>query len=888
MRIFQVNAHDVYGGAEAIMQTLRHESEKRGHEVDLFVGRKHFPDQHTAEISHGRDRGRWAAACGALYQEVAALASEEMRPIFRGIIQEWVGQPLRQLRNELGHEDFEYPGSERSLMNSSLQPDLIHIHNLHGSYFDPRALESLSHQVPVFLTLHDSWLMTGHCSHPLDCGRWEIGCGKCPYLNIFPKIRRDASAYNLKRKRGIFGRSQLHVATPSRWLMDKLERSQVRSALLSTRVIPNGINLEIFCPKDRSEARHDLGLPREAGILVFAAKNARRNIFKDFSTIEQALFSLESKGWNQELILVVLGEEGETVRRGSIEIRFVSIQEDSHAMARYYQAADLYLHGAVAENYPTVIMEAMACGTPVIASGVGGVLEQIVCLDVEERGWDSALHGPNISGMKEATGLVVRPRDSEALQKGIRRLMSSPSLRLQMGVNALRYARRFFGLQLMGDRYHAWYQEVMTRTEKVASIRGVHLKTRMPEILLSLGHTARSTQNTGIQRVVRALARQCSENRRVRYVEWKSKQGAFYEPNPRLMRGLARFGGPKRKISSNWVLPWNRDHEFASSHWLQRAGMRYRIPVHEHPEFLPVVQGSWLVIPELMSAEMMQRMVKYGRNMGLKIAVIFHDAIAYEYPEYVSRTIQQNHEGYMRASAEADLVLAVSDYSAEAFRRFVKEKELISPAILACRLADEFLGRSRWGKYDPLETGPIHILCVATLEPRKNHLRLLKACAELEKRNFPRDWKLTLVGYPYQGAEEIREAVESAVQANSRIEWRRHVGDEELEQLYRSCHFSIFPSVVEGFGLPLVESLWNSRPCICSHQGSMGELAKLGGCLTVDVESVESIANGLDQMIRDEPLRLKLAEEAIRRRFRTWREYADEILENLRHASPKS
>src|SRR5262249_35811923 len=150
-----------------------------------------------------------------------------------------------------GIEDFRYPGSRRLLQLTPQQPDLVHGHNLHGGYFDLRILPELSAQVPVVLTLHDAWLLSGHCSHSFDCERWKTGCGRCPDLTIYPAIRRDATASNGRRKRTIYQRSRLHVAAPCQWLMDKVNESILALGAVETRIIPNGVDRTTFHPAER-------------------------------------------------------------------------------------------------------------------------------------------------------------------------------------------------------------------------------------------------------------------------------------------------------------------------------------------------------------------------------------------------------------------------------------------------------------------------------------------------------------------------------------------------------------------------------------------------------------------------------------------------------------
>src|SRR5262249_33071397 len=139
----------------------------------------------------------------------------------------WLRQLERGWRTPLdavlGLEDFNYPATRALFRTPPDRPDIIHCHNLHGSYFDLQLLPPLSQAFPVVLTLHDAWLLSGHCALSFDCNRWQTGCGECPDLSIYPAIKRDSTAYNWRRKRDILARSRLYVATPSRWLMDRVK-----------------------------------------------------------------------------------------------------------------------------------------------------------------------------------------------------------------------------------------------------------------------------------------------------------------------------------------------------------------------------------------------------------------------------------------------------------------------------------------------------------------------------------------------------------------------------------------------------------------------------------------------------------------------------------------
>src|SRR5438132_7405433 len=104
----------------------------------------------------------------------------------------------------------------------------------------------------------------------MACALWNTVCGQCPYLSLPPAIRRDATRSNWKRKRDIFRAARIHVATPSRWLMDKVEQSMLAPAIISKKVIPNGVDLNVFHPGNQWEARAQMNLDRDSKIALFS------------------------------------------------------------------------------------------------------------------------------------------------------------------------------------------------------------------------------------------------------------------------------------------------------------------------------------------------------------------------------------------------------------------------------------------------------------------------------------------------------------------------------------------------------------------------------------------------------------------------------------------
>jgi glycosyltransferase involved in cell wall biosynthesis len=437
LRILQVSTYDRIGGAERVAWNLFRTYRARGHASWLAVGSKLGGDPDVVPVPNREHRGKWPRVWFDLRSRLDPSTGRFQERLQR--LAEVVAEPGRALDQYRGIEDFRFPGTWELLNLTEHRPNIIHCHNLHGGYFDLRALPWLSKQVPTVLTLHDAWLLSGHCAHSFECERWRTGCGSCPDLTIDPAIRRDATAYNWRRKHEIFTNSSLYVATPSQWLMRKVEQSMLASGVVEARVIPNGIDLAVFNPSDRQTARAALGIPNEALVILFAATEIRRNMWKDYKTVREAVGRTAGQLDGRSVVFLAMGEDAPPERVGSAEVRFLSHQQDPETAASCYAAADVYAHAARADTYPLTVLEALACGTPVVATAVGGIPEQI------EEG---------------RTGFLVPAGDASALAERLTRLLSDDDLRQRMSVCAAESARRRFDLDRQANSYLEWYDEL--------------------------------------------------------------------------------------------------------------------------------------------------------------------------------------------------------------------------------------------------------------------------------------------------------------------------------------------------------------------------------------------------------------------------------------------
>jgi glycosyltransferase involved in cell wall biosynthesis len=455
MKILQINTFDISsGGAEQISLKLHDYYLKHDYEPYLAVGYKKSSEEGIIQIPNRLIK--FHIFLDDLFLYLQNTDYDIIRKIFKRIVyrrRDFIVEIIRRilqpkiLFNDFnGYEDFYYEGIHNlpSILPNDI--DIVHLHNLHGKYFDLNALEWLSTRYPVVLTLHDLWCLTGHCAFPFECEKWKIGCGECPDLSIYPKINYDSTHENWKRKKAIYQSSRLYIATPSQWLMDKVKQSILCGGIKESRIIPNGIDISIFKPQSKKDSRILLNLPLNKKIILFVANGIRKNPWKDYATLEKAIKIIASE-YKQEILFLGIGEDSEPIVIDGINLHFIPIITDSSILAKYYCAADVYVHPSKIETFSLTILEARACKTPVVASNVGAIPEQI------------------INGV---SGYLYSPGNYQELAVKMMELLENDSLSESFCENAYADVKDKYSLEMMAESYLSWYEEILTKYPKGA------------------------------------------------------------------------------------------------------------------------------------------------------------------------------------------------------------------------------------------------------------------------------------------------------------------------------------------------------------------------------------------------------------------------------------
>lgn len=320
-----------------------------------------------------------------------------------------------------------------------IDPDIIHLHNIHDCWLNHKLLFDYIRKAnkPVVWTFHDCWAFTGHCAYfdDVDCVRWKSGCYDCPLKN---SLSLDLSNFNYRKKKEMFcGVNDMTIIPVSYWLGEITKNSFFGNCNVIT--IHNGIDIHSFKPRE-SNLRETLSIGKKFVLLgVSACWGASKGLY-DFVKL--------SKDPNYVVILIGLPKKLESAMPPQV----VAIErtDSQEQLAEYYTMADVFVNPTYHDNYPTVNLEAIACGTPMVGYNTGGSPE---ALYVEKDGGYE---------LDKQCGIVVEKGDFEALHAAIEMLrLEDDEKRSARRIACRNMAEKYFDKDKCYERYIEIYNNLI-------------------------------------------------------------------------------------------------------------------------------------------------------------------------------------------------------------------------------------------------------------------------------------------------------------------------------------------------------------------------------------------------------------------------------------------
>jgi glycosyltransferase involved in cell wall biosynthesis len=386
-------------------------------------------------------------------------------------------------------------------------------------------------------------------------------------------------------------------------------------------------------------------------------------------------------------------------------------------------------------------------------------------------------------------------------------------------------------------------------------------QTLMPpvpgQLLLDLSHSSHTRARTGVQRVSRAIQRELAGR----------AEAVCFDPYERAWRPLDE---------------WERENLAAvapsggrGARWPLSARMRGGLRRLTHRSAALPAAPAGVLVPEIFSPVVAAALPKlFSASAGPRVCV-FHDALALRLPEFTPRSTVARFPGYLRELLLFDGIAAVSEDSRASLEDYWRWLGVTrGPALRAIPLG-----------IDPAPAAPPAtgapavptVLSVGSIEARKNHAALLDACESLWDAGAHFRLRIVGIANAETGGRTLAR-IRGLISAGRPLDYVGALGDDALEAAYRECAFTVYPSLAEGFGLPVAESLARGKPCLCRSDGALGEVSRGGGCVDIGPAGAADISAGMGRLLGSSAILAALAMQARGRTFKTWAEYTDELL----------
>jgi glycosyltransferase involved in cell wall biosynthesis len=316
-----------------------------------------------------------------------------------------------------------------------VRPDLIHLHWIAQGIDYRSFFRSIPPGLPVVWTLHDTEPFTGGCHATGGCVRYRRGCGSCPQLNAL-RNAVDLSAITIRRKRRLYRGLNLTMVAIGEANAGQAKRASVLAGTHGVTVIPIGIDVTRFTPRSRAESRAALGIQQDRLVIAFGAIDLG-NVYKGFNVLLDALSRLRNR--DRILLLLFGGPLPADVSLPAGGWLHAGFEQDARRLSSIYAAADVFVLPSLSEALGQVGLEALACGTPVVGSRVGGIPDYVI---------------------EGKTGRLVEPGNAGELAATLDWMIEHPEERRDYGAAGPALIRERFSVAAVTRSYRTLYERL--------------------------------------------------------------------------------------------------------------------------------------------------------------------------------------------------------------------------------------------------------------------------------------------------------------------------------------------------------------------------------------------------------------------------------------------
>lgn len=416
MRVLIINTAERIGGAAVAASRLMESLKNNGIKAKMLVR-----DKQTDQITVVALKRNWLQVWKFVWERIVIWRANRFK------------------KNNLFAVDIANTGTDITHLPEFQQADVIHLHWINQGMLSLKDISKILRSgKPVVWTMHDMWPCTGICHHARECTHYQQECHHCPYL-YGNGSSKDLSTRTFRKKKKLYDEARITFVACSRWLEARAQQSTLLTGhnVLS---IPNAINVNLFKPRDKKEARAKLRLPQDGKLILFGSikiSDKRKGI--DYLIESCKLLAQKHPELKETLGVVVFGNQSQLLEK-QLPFKVYPLQyvSDEHRLVDVYNAVDLFVTPSLEENLPNMIMEAMACGVPCVGFNVGGIPEMI-----------DHLHN----------GYVARYKSSEDFANGIFWVLNDPEYQA-LAEQANRKAIAKYSENIIAKKYIDVYNKI--------------------------------------------------------------------------------------------------------------------------------------------------------------------------------------------------------------------------------------------------------------------------------------------------------------------------------------------------------------------------------------------------------------------------------------------